>query len=72
MLRLTFNEVATLFNDYEKARETKIPDVIKQGIEREAAGHQSSFMTLMSMFDKGKRLTELSAVKKKRQRLTTP
>ena len=57
MPRLTFNEVATLFEDYEKARKTKMPETIKRVIEREAAGHPSSFMTLMSMFDKKKPTT---------------
>lgn len=38
MPRLTFNEVATLFGDYEKARKIKVPETIK----RDAAIHLRS------------------------------
>ena len=52
MPRLNYNETAMLFKDYEDARKLTIPDTIKDAIKREAAGHPSSFMTLMRMFDK--------------------
>lgn len=54
MPRLDYDEAATLFKKYEEARGFQIPEVVKRVIEREAAGHPSSFMTLMKTFDKNK------------------